>query len=128
MAEKAVRFGNKNVGGIVNRMLYPIWEAIPNGDYGERIKLGEYRDATVQITGTFGTGGSISLRGSNLEDPDAGTAAHWFIITDPQGNAITKTAAAGEVNLEAPLWISPIVTAGDGTTAINVFLKATRGP
>jgi hypothetical protein len=76
----------------------------------------------VVIDGEFGVGGSCTLEGSN-------DGSHYYALTDPQGNAITKTAAAMEAIEEAPLHYAPYVTAGDGTTAINVtmlFRRASR--
>lgn len=127
MAISAVVYQNPHVGEPTQNTRLPVWLAIANGNVGERVKVGNYNDATVQIKGTFGVGGSVTMRGSDMADPDVETAAHWFTITDAQANAITKTAAAGEVHLEAPMWLSPIVTAGDGTTAIDVHLKLVKG-
>lgn len=100
---------------------------LANGDTGVAVKTANFPDKCVQVDGTFGVGGSVTLRGSNKESPSDATAGDWFTLTDPQANALTKTAAAGEQILENPLWISPIVTAGDGTTSLNVRLVAKRG-
>lgn len=79
----------------------------------------DFADRTVQFDGTFGVGGSITLEGSN-------DGTNWFTLTDPQGNAITKTAAGLEVIEEGPRYIRPRVTAGDGTTSLNCRLWARR--
>lgn len=100
---------------------------LANGDTGVAIKTANFSDKCVQIDGTFGASGSVTLRGSNKAAPSDATAGDWFTLTDPQANALTKTAAAGEQVLENPLWISPIVTAGDGTTALNIRIIAKRG-
>lgn len=92
------------------------WLAVPNGNQGNAIKLGHYQDRTVQITGTFGAGGSITIQGSN----DGGST--WATLTDPLGNALTFTAAGMKAITELPYEIRPSVTAGDGSTAINVYL------
>ena len=47
-------------------------------------------------------------------------------VHDPQGNAVTKTAAAAEAFEEAPLLIRPNVTAGDGTTSLTVKMVCRR--
>ncbi len=100
---------------------------LANGDTGAPIAFASYGDKTMQIFGTFGSGGSVTLQGSN--DPrvvsDAGNAV-WFSLVDPQGNAITKTSAAGEALLENPLYIRPSCTAGDGTTSLTVILCARK--
>lgn len=83
--------------------------ALAGGDTGKRVSLAGFPDRTVQVTATFG---SATLRGSNLADPSDATAGDWFNLTDPQGNALTFTAAGGELIAENPLWISPITTGG----------------
>lgn len=92
------------------------WLALANGDDGAPVIACDYQDRTVQVTGTFGTGGSVTIQGSN----DGGTT--WSTLTDPGGNALTFTAAGIELICELPYQIRPKVTAGDGTTAINVYL------
>lgn len=79
----------------------------------------DFSDRTVQFDGTFGTGGSITLEGSN-------DGTNWFPLTDPQGNAITKTAAGLEVIEENPRYVRPRVTAGDGSTSLNCKLWVRR--
>lgn len=95
------------------------WTTLANGDTGDPVEMVDYPDKTVTITGTFGVGGSITLQGSNNN-------SDWFALTDPQGNAITKTAAAMELVLECPRYIRPNVTAGDGTTALVVQILCRR--
>lgn len=89
-------------------------------DVGSAFETGDFADFTVQIGGTFGTGGSVTFEGSN-----DGTT--WLALTDPQGNAVTKTAAAIEVCEEAPRYVRPNCTAGDGTTDITVTMWGRRG-
>jgi hypothetical protein len=107
---------------------YITWAALANGDTGQPLEnASRYADKTVQIFGTFGASGSVTLQGSN--DPRAITDpsnAVWFTLVDPGSNAITKTSAAGEAILENPRFIRPTVTAGDGTTALTVVI-ASRG-
>jgi hypothetical protein len=88
-------------------------------DDGAPFQGADFADRTVQFDGTFGAGGSITLQGSN-------DAVTWFALTDPQGNAITKTAAGLEVIEEGPRYVRPLVTAGDGTTSLNCRIWARR--
>ena len=81
------------------------------GDTGKPVLFAQYPDRTVTVTATFG---SATLRGSNKAAPDDTVATDWFNLTDPQGNALTFTAAGGELIAENPLWISPITTGGSG--------------
>lgn len=95
------------------------WTGLLNGDTGAAVELVDYADKTVTITGTFGTGGTLVLQGSN-------DGTNWFSLTDPQANAISKTAAAMEAVLEAPRYIRPNVTAGDGSTSLTVQMCCRR--
>ena len=97
------------------------WSGLLNGDTGAAVEMPEYGDRTFQVTGTFGTGGTVVLQGSN-------DGSNWASITDPQGNAISKTAAAIETAMETPRYIRPNVTAGDGSTdlVVTVFARRTQ--
>ncbi len=92
------------------------WASMANGDVGDGVELGFYSDRSIQVVGTFGTGGSVSLKGSN----DGGTT--WATLTDPAGSAITFTATGLKQILHLPHKIRPEVTAGDGTTSLNVYV------
>ena len=96
---------------------------LANGEAGDAMQFTEFADKCVQFGGTFGAGGTVILEGSN----DLTSPSNWSPITDPQANAISKTAAAIEQILETPMWVRPRVTAGDGTTAITVKLVSRRG-
>ena len=93
------------------------WSGLLNGDDGARVTLSDFPDRTVQIVGTFGAGGSVNFEGSN-------NGTDWAVLTDPQGNLITKTAAAMEFVTETPRYVRPRVTGGDGTTDLSVILFA----
>lgn len=110
---------------------FPISWTLVNGEYGRPIEISSFPDKTVHIYGTFGSGGSVTIYGSNNPvdavgegvDPASGT---WVALVDPQGNAITKTAAAIEQVLENPKYITAKVTAGDGTTSLTISINASR--
>jgi len=102
-----------------NPGLLVTWTPLANGDTGNAMQTGAWRDASVQVQGTFGTGGSVTFQGSN-------DGTNWFALTDPQGNAITKTADALEQISEISRYVRPNVTAGDGTTALTVIVFAGR--
>ena len=95
------------------------WTGLDNDDSGIPVDLVDFPDKTVTITGTFGAAGSITMEGSNDN-------TNWFALTDPQGNAITKTSAAMELIVEAPRYVRPRVTAGDGTTSLTVRMLCRR--
>lgn len=89
-----------------------------NADTGVPIEFGEHMDMTVQITGTFGSA-TIVIQGSN-----DGTT--YTTLTDPQGNAISKTSAAIETIAECPRFVRPSSSGGTGT-AVDVVIFARRG-
>lgn len=110
-----------------------VWR-LANGDTGSLLESMDFADGTVQIGGigsgtapdgasvaasVFGTGGSVTMEGSN-------DGVNFFALTDQQGNAITKTASALEVIEEVPRFFRPNCTAGDGTTDITITLWARR--
>jgi len=83
---------------------------------GTRVQLNRYPDKTVQVDGTFGAAGQVTIQGSN-----DGTT--WATLSDPQGNLLVITSAGIKAISENPLYIRPLA-AGDGTTALNVRLLA----
>lgn len=97
-----------------------VWTPLANGDTGRPLELFDHADYTVQFGGTFGVGGTIVLEGSN-----DGTT--YFTLNDVQAAAISKTAAALEQVAEAPRYVRPNVTAGDGSTALTCTIYARRG-
>lgn len=86
------------------------WPTIPNGNQGDAAG-GPYITASFIVTGTFGTGGSIRLEGSN-------DGTNWFALSSTALTAAGIFAALGAT--EHPKFIRPNVTAGDGTTALTV--------
>jgi len=103
-----------------------VWTALANGDDGQRFEMPGSADRSMHFSGTPGTGGTIIVEGSNHLAPST-AASDWFPLTDPQGNAISKTAAStGEAILELTRWIRPRVTGGDGTTSFQARLLVKR--
>jgi hypothetical protein len=96
-----------------------VWPAMANGDDGAPHMVFA-ADKSVQVAGTFGASGTLVLEGSN----DGASPSNWFTLTDPQGNALSFTAAKIEQISEYTRWVRPRVTNGDGTTALTVRLYA----
>jgi hypothetical protein len=90
------------------------WGPMANLDNGDNFGILPGYDRSVQFTGTFGTGGTVVLEGSNEATP-----SNWFTLRDPQGNSLSFTAVGLKQVLEWTLWVRPRVTGGDGTTAIT---------
>lgn len=89
------------------------WTGLLNGDDGDAAQLVGFSDRSVQVIGTFGAGGSVTIEGSN-------NGTNWSALSDPQGGAITRTAAGIKAVSELTRYIRPRVTAGDGTTSLTV--------
>lgn len=98
-----------------------VWAAMANGDTGLPVLLPGNADRTIQVTGTFGTGGSVALEGSN-------DGTNFFALTDPTGTVIAITSAGIKAITEACMYVRPHVTAGDGTTALvaKMFCRNTQ--
>jgi hypothetical protein len=97
------------------------WTSLLNGDDGAPIKFGPFADRSVQVTGTFGTGGTIVMEGSN----DGGTT--WATLKDPLGANVSFTATGLKMIGDLPYQIRPRVTAGDGTTSLSAWLMMRTG-
>ena len=78
-----------------------------------------WSDRSVQVTGTFGSGGNVKIQGSN-----EGTT--WAILTDPQGNDLDIAAAKIEQITEITRYIRPFISAGDGATDLDVTILVAR--
>ena len=95
------------------------WTGLLNGDDGSPADWVDYADRCFQVTGTFGTGGSLTVEGSN-------DGVTFSALADPQGNALTFTSTKIEQALELPRYVRPRVTAGDGTTSLVCSLVMRR--
>lgn len=78
----------------------------------------EHADRTVYILGTWG-GATFQWQG--------GDASTWLNLTDPQGNAISKTADAIEAVTEVPEFSRPMLTVAGAGAALTVTLIARQG-
>ena len=88
-----------------------------HGDTGAAVEVGRYSDKTVQVTGTFGTGGDVDMQGSNLAAPDT---ADWGQLNDVTGTPISMGNVNPVTVLDNTLFMRPDVSAGDGTTDLTV--------
>ena len=88
--------------------------ADPTGD--PVVGYEDYPDRTVQFYGAAFGAATVELQG-RLD-----TTAGYLPLTDPQGNAITKTAAALEAVLEAvPITRAALTVVGAGATITAVL-------
>lgn len=102
--------------GIEGGAYLATWTNLTTTDVdGEKVAYAGASDRTVQVVGTFGAGGTVVIEGSN-------DGTNWATLTDPQGNALSFTAAKVETVMELTRYIRPRVTGGDGTTDLTVIL------
>jgi hypothetical protein len=94
----------------------PSYTALATTDTCTPARLPHVADKSVQITGTAGSGGSITLQGSN-------DGTNWVTLTNVAGAALSGLLP-GTINqiTEETLFIQPLVVSGDGTTAMNVIV------
>lgn len=92
------------------------WTGLLNGDDGSPFPNVSLADRSVQVKGTFGAGGTVVIEGSN----DGGTT--YNTLVDQGGTALSFTAAGIKQIRDLPGLIRPRVTAGDGTTSLEVNL------
>ena len=93
---------------------------LANGESGDPVTAVNHSDRSVQVSGTFGAGGTVELRGSL----DGGTT--YAVLTDQNDNNLSITAAKIESVMQITEYFRPVVTAGDGTTALTITLLAKR--
>lgn len=93
------------------------WVALGTDDTGTGEILADYPDKTITVTGTWG-GATLIVQGSN-------DGVTYITMTDPQGNALSKTANFIETILENPLYIKVVTSGGTGTvlSAIITMVK-----
>ena len=93
------------------------WAAIGDSDTCTAVEMPGHTVRSAQIAGTFGSA-TIVIQGSN-------DGTNYATLTDPQGNAISKTTAAIEQILENTRYIRPSTSGGTGSS-INVTLLLRR--
>lgn len=95
------------------------WASMANGDTGQPVSYPAHADKSVQVEGTFGTGGSVAVQGSN-------DGTNYRALNDLGGTAIAVTADGIKGVGENTQYVQPAVTAGDGTTSITVTMLLKR--
>ncbi|MGL4813229.1 MAG: hypothetical protein ACRCXM_15775 [Beijerinckiaceae bacterium] len=94
------------------------WGPVAAGDTCAPADFAQFADRTVQVSGTF-DGASVAIEGSI----DGET---WLPVTDPQGNAITASAAKLEAISEMTTFIRPVITGGGAGCAVKVAILVRR--
>lgn len=107
------------VGGVQRYTFTPLTFSGLDETFG--LEAPDFRHKEVQVLGTFGAGGSVTVEGSL----DGGTT--WATLNDVQGNALTFTSARIEKIQETVAQVRARVTAGDGTTSLTVVFTLVSG-
>lgn len=98
------------------------WEGLTQtgSDVGSGLHPGNVDGLCVQLLGTLGTGGAVTMQGSN-------NGSTWGTLQDPAGNPVILDAI-GEMFLIAnrPLFIRPSVSGGDAGTDLDVVAVGMR--
>ena len=89
------------------------WLGLGDADTGSVIAMPMGNEKSVQLTGTFASA-TVVLEGSN-------DGTNFVTLTDPQGNALSATAAMLEGVAEHTRYIRPSTSGGSGTD-VNVYL------
>lgn len=97
------------------------WTGLTFATTDDGAPLGQpaWGERTVQVFGTFGAGGSLTIEGSN-------NGTNWAPVANRAGSALVFTAAGINRVQDYPLFVRPRVTAGDGTTSLTVVIAAHR--
>lgn len=90
------------------------WSGLLNTDDGAPLAFHDWAERTFQVFGTFGTGGTLVIEGSN-------NGVNWAPIANRSGAALSFTAAGINRTQDYPLFVRPRVSAGDGTTNLTVI-------
>lgn len=96
------------------------WQGLTDdtSDTGAPADLKNHADRSVQLIGTLGAGGACTIQGSN----DGGI--NWATLNDPQGDPLVLTALGIYQILEYAKEVRPAITAGDGTTDLDLYIHA----
>ncbi len=95
------------------------WESLTlAGDSGAPFACPNYTDKSIQVFGTFG-GATVTIQGSNVIDSPT-----YATLNDPSGTSLAITSAGIKQVLENTYWIRPIVSGGDTTTDLDIYLLA----
>lgn len=113
----------RNTSGL-GHVLTVTWAAIGDADTCAPVQMGAYADRSVQVFGTFG-GATIAIVGSNEDTNDPALATNYVALHDPQGVALTMTAAKIEEIAEITNWTKP--TTASGTASSLTVAMTFRG-
>jgi hypothetical protein len=101
------------------------WTAIGDSDTCAPVQMGTYSDRSLHVLGTFG-GATITFVGSNEPTNDPAAPTSFPALHDPQGNALSASAAKILQVEEICNWIKPVTAGGGGSAVtVNLLIKST---
>lgn len=92
------------------------WALSGASDVGTAEMLGNFADRTITVTGTWSSA-TLLVEGSNDN-------VTFVTMTDPQGNALSKTADFIEAMLENPLYVRVSTSGGGAGTTLTAIITA----
>ncbi|MEN6386437.1 MAG: hypothetical protein ABFD79_14760 [Phycisphaerales bacterium] len=106
------------------------WTGITQADSGAAYDFSRFTDLSVQIRGTFGSGGTMVVYGTNIDadaakEPSDATASYRPLQNVDGLSDISATSALIAQILEATKYVAPEVTAGTGVS-LDVIVQAFR--
>lgn len=104
---------------IGERTMRCTWANMALGDTGKPLDWPAFMDRSVQVKGTFGASGAVTIEGSN-----DGTT--FVALSDPRGNNLAISTARIEQVEDCAYQMRPNITAGDGTTSLTIVLFARK--
>lgn len=102
---------------------WTLTQADPTGD---GISWPEHADVCWQVTSTYGGGAAtVTAQGSN-----SNVSANYAALKDVDGtgNATWTTGTAVRQTIQAPLYLRPVLSGGDGTTSLVVTALLRKKP
>ena len=93
---------------------------LASGDDGAPLGNTGSGDRTVQVDGTFGSGGNLIIEGS------LNNGASWYQLRDTSGTLLSFTSGGLRIILENTLLIRPRVISGDGTTSLTAIISVRK--
>lgn len=98
------------------------WPSLANEDTGRPYSHASFNDRSVDVLGTFGSGGTVLIEGSNEV-----IATSFATLNDQQGNPVSVTLRKIVAIMENVVHIRPRVSAVDANTLIDVYLLLVGG-
>ncbi len=112
--------GNNDIGDMGIDGWQVTWGPLSESDAPVAVSFPGYADKTVQVEGNFGTGGHVTIQGSN-------DLTNFRTLNQPNDTAIDISAAAINQILEHVIQYKPKVTAGTGlSVTVTMFFRKTQ--